>query len=78
MRCAEARRSFESTTHATETPAQKCGAARRASAGEGQPHVWEVPSESRRRCEDVYASAVAGAAAGSAAFAVPLLVLGRR
>ena len=36
------------------------------------------PSESRRRCEDVYASAVAGAAAGSAAFAVPLLVLGRR
>ena len=45
---------------------------------QGQPHVWEVPSESRRCCEDVYASAVAGAAVGSAAFAVPLLVLGRR
>ena len=45
---------------------------------QGQPHVWEVPSESWRGCEDVYASAVAGAAAGSAAFAVPLLVLGRR
>ena len=46
---------------------------------EGQPHARDVPyGESAGRCEDVYASAVAGVAAGPAAFAAAPLVLGRR